>query len=137
MSAQRGSDMLIKIDADGTPNWVTVAGLKTKQLSFSTGTVDITTSDSPNKWRELLAGAEIKSVSLSGDGIFAPGNTAELIRSSFYAGTIPRFQVIVPGYGIFTGPFQITKLDIGGEFNKEVTLSISLESGGEITFAAA
>lgn len=137
MSGQPGSDMLIKIDADGGPTWVTVAGLRTKTLSFNKGMVDISTSDSPNKWRQLLAGAELKSVSLSGDGIFAGGNSVELLRSQFYAGTIAKFQVVVPGYGVFTGPFDITKMDIGGEHTKEVTLSLSLESAGEIIYAAA
>jgi TP901-1 family phage major tail protein len=116
---------------------VTVAGLRTKTLSFNSGMVDISNSDSPNKWRQLLAGAEIKSVSLSGDGIFSEAASAEKLRGHFFGGTIPRFQVIVPGFGTIVGLFQITKLDFGGEYNKETTLSISLESAGEMSFTAA
>ena len=46
MVAQKGKDLLLKIDSDGLGNFVTVAGLRTKRLSFNSETVDVTNADS-------------------------------------------------------------------------------------------
>ena len=61
MTAQKGKDLLIKI-ADGA-GYTTVAGLRTRQLAFNTETVDVTHSESVNRWRELLDGAGVKHAS--------------------------------------------------------------------------
>jgi len=42
MAAQKGKDLLLKLDHDGDGGFVSVAGLRSKQLSFNTQTVDIT-----------------------------------------------------------------------------------------------
>jgi len=39
--------------------------------------------------------------------------------------------------GTYAGTFQITSLEYGGEFNGEVTYSITLESSGAVSFASA
>ena len=44
MAAQKGKDLLVKVD-DGTGNFVTVAGLRTRRLSLNASTVDATDSD--------------------------------------------------------------------------------------------
>ena len=46
MSAQKGKDMLLKLDTTGLGVFATVAGLRAKSLSFNTETVDITDADS-------------------------------------------------------------------------------------------
>lgn len=46
MAAQKGKDLLLKIDSDGEGNFATVAGLRTKRLAFNSETVDITDADS-------------------------------------------------------------------------------------------
>ena len=53
MASQRGKDLL-KFD-DGA-SYATVAGLRTKRISFNAQSVDITDSQSAGRWRELLAG---------------------------------------------------------------------------------
>ena len=50
-------------------------------------------------------------------------------------GTLDNYQIIIPDLGSYTGAFQITSLEYSGEFNGEVTYSVSLESGGAITFS--
>ena len=59
MAAQKGKDLLLKLDHASDGGFVSVAGLRSKQLSFNTQTVDITHADSTDQWRELLAGAGI------------------------------------------------------------------------------
>ena len=47
MTAQKGKDLLVKF-ADGA-GYTTVAGLRTRRLSFNAETVDITDAESPNR----------------------------------------------------------------------------------------
>ena len=44
MTAQKGKDLLIKI-GDGGAGFVTVAGLRTRQIAFNAETVDVTHAD--------------------------------------------------------------------------------------------
>lgn len=69
MTAQAGKDMLLKIE--GAPGvFTTVAGLRARTISLNAKTVDATDGDSAGRWRELLAGAGVKSAAVSGQGIF-------------------------------------------------------------------
>ena len=43
MTAQKGKDLLLKLDSDGAGTFVTVAGLRTRTLTFNSETVDVTT----------------------------------------------------------------------------------------------
>ena len=56
MVAQKGKDLLLKLESDGLGAFVTVAGLRSKRIAFNSETVDITDADSAGRWRELLAG---------------------------------------------------------------------------------
>ncbi|MBV6636843.1 MAG: phage major tail protein, TP901-1 family, partial [Mameliella sp.] len=62
MAAQNGKDLLIKVDVSGT--FETLAGLRATRISFNAEQVDVTTLESTGGWRELLAGAGVKSASL-------------------------------------------------------------------------
>ena len=59
MAAQKGKDLLLKIDLDGLGNFVTVAGLRSRRLAFNSETVDVTDAGSAGRWRELLAGCGV------------------------------------------------------------------------------
>ena len=135
MSAQKGKDLLVKI-ADGA-GFTTVAGLRTRRLSFNAETVDITHAESANRWRELLDGAGIKRASVSGRGLFKDEATDALMRQTFFDGAVKNYQVIIPDFGTVQGAFQITSLEFAGEHNGEVTYDTALESAGELTFTAA
>src|SRR5688572_19655586 len=124
MTAQKGKDLLIKI-ADGA-SYVTVAGLRTRRLSFNAETVDITHAESANRWRELLDGAGVKDAA-----------TDALMRQTFFDGAVKNYQIVIPDFGTVQGAYQITNLEFAGEHNGEVTYDVALESAGEQTFAAA
>jgi len=136
MVAQKGKDLLLKINPDGN-GYITVAGLRARQISFNAETVDITDSESAGRWRELLAGAGLRRSSISGSGLFKDASSDELVRSTFFSGIIVDWQVIVPDFGTVTGAFQIVSLEYAGQHDGEVTFDIALESAGEITFAGA
>jgi TP901-1 family phage major tail protein len=135
MTAQRGKDLLVKI-ANGA-GYSTVAGLRTRRLAFNAETVDITHAESANRWRELLDGAGVKRASVSGRGLFKDASSDALMRQAFFDGTIVGYQIVIPAFGTVQGPFQITSLEFAGEHNGELTYDMSLESAGELNFAAA
>lgn len=136
MGAQKGRDLLLKLDAAGTGSFAAVAGLRSNQISFNAGAVDATNQESAGQWRELLAGAGIKSASIRGSGIFKDAASDAAIRSLFFAGTIASWQVVVPDFGTLAGPFQIASLELAGRHDGEVTFDLALESAGQISFAS-
>jgi TP901-1 family phage major tail protein len=135
MAAQKGKDLLVKLH-DGT-SFVTVAGLRTRRLSFNAETVDITHAESAGQWRELLAGAGVKRAAVAGRGLFKDAATDALMRQNFFDGAIGSYQIVIPDFGTVEGAFQIVSLEFAGEHNGEVTYELALESAGELTFAAA
>lgn len=137
MAAQKGKDLLLKLDSTGAGNFVSVAGLRTKRLAFNSQTVDVTDSESAGRWRELLAGAGVQRAALSGAGIFKDASADATIRSRFFAGTIGDWQMVIPDFGTVKGPFQITALEYSGAHDGEVTFEIALESAGAVTFESA
>lgn len=137
MTAQKGKDLLLKVDSDGGGTFVTVGGLRARSLAFNAATVDATDQESAGRWRELLAGAGLKSARLSGSGIFKDAASDETLRQYFFDGTVRHWQVIVPDFGTVEGPFQIVTLEYGGRHDGELSFELGLESAGALAFTAA
>ena len=135
MAAQKGRDLLLKIDSTGAGTYITVAGLRANTLTFNSEVVDASSQDSTGAWKELLAGAGLKSAQIKGQGIFKNAASDASIRSTFFNSTIVNWQIVIPSFGTVTGPFQIASLDFGGKHDGEVTFDISLVSAGVLTFA--
>jgi TP901-1 family phage major tail protein len=135
MSAQKGKDLLLKAaDAEGA--FVTVAGLRARQIAFNAEAVDVTHAESAGRWRELLAGAGVRRASISGAGIFKDASSDALVRQIFFDGAIRDWQVILPDFGTIAGPFQLSSLEYRGDHAAEVTFDLSLESAGAVSFSA-
>jgi len=134
MAVQSGKDLLLKIDQTGDGQFETVAGLRATRISFNAETVDVTSLESPGRWRELLAGAGMKTAAISGSGVFRDAATDERARQIFFDGETPRFQVVIPSFGIVEGPFQITAIEYAGTHNGEATYELSLASAGALGF---
>ena len=136
MTVQNGKDLLVKVDMNGAGLFETIAGLRATRISFNAESVDVTSLESQGGWRELLAGAGVRSASISGSGIFRDEATDERARQLFFDGLTPAFQVIIPDFGIVQGPFQVTALEYAGSHNGEATYELSLASAGELSFVA-
>ena len=136
MVAQKGKDLLIKIDMDGSGTFETVAGLRASRITFNADTVDVTNLDSQGGWRELLGGAGVRSAAISGSGVFRDEYTDERARQIFFDGDIPNFQVIIPDFGVVEGAFQITSLEYSGQHDGEAAYELSLASAGALDFTA-
>ena len=136
MAAQRGKDLLVKLDMTGAGAFETIAGLRATRITFNAQSVDGTNLGSEGSWRELLAGAGVRSAAISGSGVFRDEATDEKARAIFFAGEIPVFQVIIPDFGIVQGKFQITSIEYAGEHDGEAVYEIALASAGVLTFEA-
>lgn len=134
MVAQKGKDLLLKIDNGGS--YVTVAGLRSKRLAFNAEAVDATDAESAGRWRELLGGAGVQRASVSGAGIFKDQASDALVRAAFFNGSILNWQIVIPDFGTLTGAFQLTALEYSGQYNGEILFEAALESAGALTFAA-
>ena len=146
MAAQKGLDMLLKMDISGTQT--TVGGLRSTSITMNDEAVDVTNKDSFGT-RTLLAGAGVNSISISGSGVFTDSPSEVAVRAAFNLqqnttdGTTDQtpafetFQFVIPDLGTYTGTFMIASIEYSGEFNGEVTYSMSFESAGYIAFAAA
>ena len=145
MAAQKGLDMLIKMDISGTQT--TIGGLRSSSISLSDESLDVTNKDSFGT-RTLLAGGGVNSVSISGSGVFTDSASEVAVRTAYAAqantsngssaqtAAFETFQFLVPNLGTYTGDFNITSIEYAGEYNGEVTYSMSFESAGYILFAA-
>ena len=136
MAVQNGKDLLIKIDLTGDGTFVSVAGLRATRISFNAESVDVTSLESEGGWRELLAGAGVKSAAISGSGIFRDAQSDERARQVFFEGLTPDFQVVIPDFGIIKGPFQVTAIEYSGSYDGEATYELSMASAGRMIFTA-
>ena len=134
MAVQNGKDLLIKVDMVGDGQFVTLAGLRATRISLNAETVDVTSLESAGGWRELLAGAGVKTAAVSGSGVFRDATTDARARQIFFDAEMPDFQVVVPDFGVVEGPFQITAIEYSGSHNGEATYEVTLASAGELTF---
>lgn len=134
MVMQKGRDFLLKLQNGN--GFETVAGLRSRKLSFNAQTVDVTDGESAGRWRELLAGAGIQRAAISASGLFKDATSDGLLRSAFFAGQLLPCQIVIPDFGTLTGPFQIAALDYSGDYNGELKFDIALESAGAIAFGA-
>jgi TP901-1 family phage major tail protein len=136
MAAQKGKDLLLKVDSTGAGVFTTIAGLRSRAIAFNAETVDVTHQESAGQWRELLQGAGVKSVRLTGAGIFKDAASDELVRSYVFNGTIRDWQVVVPDFGTIEAPFQITSFELTGRHDGEIAFEIGVESAGEVVLTA-
>ncbi|MEQ9518797.1 MAG: phage major tail protein, TP901-1 family [Parvibaculum sp.] len=137
MAAQRGKDLLLKVDTNGLGSFTSVAGLRARTLAFNARTVDVTHAESSGEWRELLGAAGVKSASLSGSGLFKDEASDATIRTYFFDGTVRNWQIVIPDFGTIEGVFQLTSLEYAGAHDDELRFDLALESAGALTFTGA
>ncbi|MEM5517885.1 phage major tail protein, TP901-1 family [Henriciella sp. AS95] len=138
MAGQRGRDVLIKLSDGQVPEaFDTLAGIRTSEFDLNQQPVDATSADSPQGWRELLAGAGVKSMRIRGRGLFKDSESDARMQAIFFAGDIQRWELVVPGLGRFIGAFQIAQLSYAGTHDGEATFSVELQSAGEVSFGAS
>ncbi|MBW4330579.1 phage major tail protein, TP901-1 family [Stakelama sp. CBK3Z-3] len=135
MAAEKGSAFLLKVGDGGKPvAYQTVAGLRTTQLSVNGEMVAITSKDSGG-WRELLSGAGVRSVSVSGAGVFTGSAAETRVKGNALSGGIDDYRLSFESGETMSGRFLVTRLDYAGDHNGERTYTLSLESSGPVVSA--
>lgn len=130
MAAQAGTNFLLKSD-DGTGTYTTMGGLRVTNFSINAEVIDATNQGS-NQWKELLSGAGIRSITLSGNGIFTNAANEQLARTRVLAQTLNNYQ-ISDGINTYTATFKISKLDRAGDYKGDQTYSLTFASSGPLT----
>jgi TP901-1 family phage major tail protein len=136
MSAQKGRDLLLKLDSTGTSTFITVGGLRTRTLSLGSETVDVTHSESPGQWRELLSGAGTRRARIAGAGVFRDEASDAAVRELAFSGAVRAWRVVIPDFGTVEGAFQVTALEYSGAHDGALAFDLTLESAGALTFTA-
>jgi TP901-1 family phage major tail protein len=132
MPAEKGSAFLLKVgDGAATPAYNTVAGMRTTQLSINGDPIVITNKGS-GAWRELLSGAGVRSVSVSGAGVFTGSAAETRIKTSALAGVLDDYELSFESGERLRGRFLVTRLDYAGDFNAERSYTLALESSGAV-----
>jgi TP901-1 family phage major tail protein len=141
MAKQLGRSFLVKIgDGAGSETFTTLAGINSKSITINNSSIDVTTPDASTPGGVLFAESlnGLKSVSLTGDGIFLDETSeARLNTVAMAADPLANFQIVTPDFGTYAGAFRVTSFELGGETEGAVTFSASFESSGAVTFTAA
>jgi TP901-1 family phage major tail protein len=58
------------------------------------------------------------------------------MREAFFAQSQVDWQVIVPDFGQFEGPFLIAALEYAGQHDGGASFALTLASAGEVSFAS-
>ena len=132
MAAEKGSAFLLKVgDGAPTPVYSTVAGLRTTQLSIN-GEAVVITNKASGGWRELLSGAGVRSVSVSGAGVFTGSAAETRLKNNALAGLIDDYELSFESGEQLRGRFLLTRLDYAGDYNGERSYTLALESSGVV-----
>lgn len=124
-------------DATSAEAYTTIGGLRSAQITINAGAIEKTNSGS-SQWKELLDGAGIKSMAVSGSGVFTDSASEAQAQTDCLAQTLRNFKIIDSNTGdYFLGTFKITSLEYQGEYDKTKNWSMKLESSGAIAFTAA
>ena len=137
MAAEKGSGFLVKIGDGGAPEaFTTIGGMRSTSLTVNSAPVDITNKQSGG-WRELLAGAGVRRLSVAGTGVFTDSAAETDLQAKALAASLDNYEIVFESGDKFAGAFQVASLDYSGEFNGERTYSLNLESSGPVIFTAA
>lgn len=132
-AAKIGRELLIK------KNSVTLAGVRTKSLSFAGEPVDVTTDDDTGA-RTLLAESGQEAIDLSVEGITKDTvlRAAALGSGSLMLTDItlefPKTGTQVTTGDTISGSFFLSSLEESGTYNDAMTFSASLQSSGAWTY---
>jgi TP901-1 family phage major tail protein len=132
MPVEKGSAFLLKVgNGAATPVYATVAGMRTTQLSINGDSVVITNKGSGG-WRELLSGAGVRSVSVSGAGVFTGSAAETRLKGNALSGVLDDYELSFESGERLQGRFLVQRLDYAGDFNGERSYTLALESSGAV-----
>jgi predicted secreted protein len=100
-------------------------------MSVNGDTVVITNKGSGG-WRDLLSGAGVRSVSVSGAGVFTGSLAETRVKNSAFTGVLDDYEMSFESGERIRGKFLVSRLDYAGDFNGERSYTLALESSGPV-----
>jgi TP901-1 family phage major tail protein len=130
----KGSTLVLKKGtvAGGTQ----IAASRSFSLTINSELVDATSVDDVNRWRQALAATGIKSAQVTLTGILKDVATLTTAAVDVLAQTTDTYGIVLGTQFSLEGTFQITQFEVTGEYNGISQYTISLESAGDLTYAA-
>lgn len=134
MAAEKGRAFVLGIgDGDSPEAYTIIGGMRTTALAINNELVDVTNKASGG-WREILGGAGVRSIAITGAGVFT-GSAAEIaLQGRTLAASVDNYRITFESGDTVTGAFQPTTLDYAGDHNGERTYNLRLESSGAVVF---
>jgi TP901-1 family phage major tail protein len=134
--AKSGNSFLLKIGDGASPEvFSTIGGLQGVTVKIGTESIDVTNVGS-SQWRQILDGAGVRHMTISGNGIFTNDTYEQLLRTKMLNNTLCNYEVIDVDGNYFKGSFKVKDLEYKGTYKDAMQYSVSLESAGVITYTA-
>lgn len=110
----------------------TVGGLRSKSYAFNSEAIDVSNHGS-NQWREIKDGAGMRSVSISGGGVYSAADSYRNMENDAFANKLQCLAFVdVSGGRAVVGCFKVTSNEASGDYDGESAFSMSAESSGEV-----
>lgn len=133
MAATRGSTLLLKYNSGtyGSPTWTTLGGLRARSIRKGRTMIDVTTADSAELARVLLDGGGVKSMTISGEGVFEDTAAQTTLNEANDDGSQLDLQITIAGYATYRGYFACPDMSFDGAHDDALKFSCTLESSGD------
>ncbi|WP_407122750.1 phage tail tube protein [Bradyrhizobium sp. STM 3561] len=127
MSQQNARELVIKRGDGASPEVFSfVCGIKTRSFKMSNASIDTTVPNCDDPSEPIVATARPgrQTIEFSGNGLFDSNAAGKAIADAARTQAINiNYQVIVPGYGTFEGPFFISDFEWSGDMENPLEFS--------------
>ena len=136
MVTQNGSLVLLKIGRGMRPeDYVTIGGMRATRFLLNNQIIDSSHKES-GRWRQLLVGAGISAVSISGTGVFTDASSETMLRQCAFDNRGVNFCICFGNGDVLTGIFIISSYERLGNYGEEEGYNLTLESAGEVVYVS-
>lgn len=135
MTAYAGETVQLRIGDGASPieSFTAIGGLQVNQLQLQRNAVEAN-DVADDGWRRLAAGG-IRSVRISGQGVFSDSAAEETLRAHAFAGTIANVELEFGNGDVVSGAFMITAYERRGDIAEAENFEVTLESSGTVSVA--
>ncbi|MBP9792032.1 MAG: hypothetical protein KBC27_02365 [Rickettsiales bacterium] len=125
--------MLLKVYNELSQEFEVVGGMRATKFLLNNQIVDVTTKES-GKWRDLLSGAGISYIAISGSGIFTDKKSEQIIRVAAFENKLLDFQISFGNGDVLSGEFLVNVYERIGNMAEEELYNLGLESSGQVSY---
>jgi TP901-1 family phage major tail protein len=131
---QSGALVLLQ-SQNKTGEFWTMGGMRTTRFTLQHHPMD-STDQMSGGWRHLLDSAGLRSISISGHGIFTNALSEQQLRVDAFGAHLRLYRLIFGNGDRMEGRFMITHYERSGAMQEEETYHITLESAGIIDYSS-